>query len=284
MSNYYQTTGITKQAFHQYIDRQLKQQDECEQLIPIIMDIRKEYPTTSAREMYRLINPVNIGRDRFEKFCFEMGFKLIREKSYHRTTNSLGVTRFDNLIEGLELKGINHVWVSDITYYRIREQFFYLTFITDKFSKRIVGYSVSHNLITENTTIPALIDALAKNGGVRPEIIHSDGGGQYYSKDFRALTGEEIKNSMGVSCYENPLAERINGIIKNDFLAYFGPQNFEQLVEQVERAVNNYNLKKQNDMSEPGSLMSTLSTNKQLLTKEKKKQKKKILQQLNKFV
>ena len=110
----------------------------------------------SARKMYTLIDPVFLGRDKFEELCFSNGYRLERKKSYQRTTNSLGVTRFENHLSTKKLTGINQAFVSDITYYRIEEKFYYLTFIMDLFSRQILGYSASSNLLTENTTIPAL--------------------------------------------------------------------------------------------------------------------------------
>src|SRR5689334_1562519 len=107
MSPLYRAAGLSKQAFHQYVDRQLVQRGECEQLLPIIAEIRKEYPTMSAREMYRIIQPVNLGRDRFERFCFQEGFKVEKHRSFYKTTNSLGVTRFPNRIQNLQLTGVN---------------------------------------------------------------------------------------------------------------------------------------------------------------------------------
>ena len=284
MAPLYQAAGLTKQAFHQYLDRKLEQRNECEQLLPLIAEIRKEYPALSAREMYRIIQPVRMGRDRFEKYCFEEGFKLERKRAFHRTTNSLGVTRFPNLIKGLELKGVNQVWVSDITYYRIQDRFYYLTFITDQFSRRILGHSVSEDLLTENTTIPALKMAFQTRQGIRPMIFHSDGGGQYYSKEFRALTGPNIANSMGECAYENPHAERVNGLIKNDYIIHYGPQSIEELRVQTKRAVDNYNLKRHSALKASPLVFEQLLTNPQLLTKEKKDQKKKRLHQINSFV
>jgi putative transposase len=284
MSLYYLAANKTKQAFHQYLDRKFQYRNECEQLLPLIQQIRKEYPTLSAREMYRIIQPVKLGRDKFESFCFEEGFKVQKKPAYHRTTNSLGVTRFPNLITGLELKGINHLWVSDITYYRIKDRFYYLTFILDRFSRRLIGHSVSKNLFTENTTIPALQMAFKNRNGIKPEIFHSDGGGQYYCKEFLKITGNEIKNSMGECAYENPHAERINGLIKNDYLDFYSPKSFDELIIQTNRAVNNYNLKRHSATGLSPMLLEELLTNQQILTKEKKKQKKKSQQQLNNFV
>ena len=97
------------------------------------------------------------------------------------------------------------------------ESFYYLTFITDLFSRRILGYIASKTLLTEYTTIPAIQMALKERGKTKIPglIIHSDGGGQYYSKAFGKITkAAGMKNSMGKSVYENPHAEGINGIIK----------------------------------------------------------------------
>lgn len=231
MNAIYSVFGISKQSFHQRVDRQLMAFQEGEHLLILIRQIREDHPRMSSRQMYRLIKPVHIGRDRFEAFCFENGFKVSIKRSFHRTTNSFGVKRFPNLLTGFELTGINHVWVSDITYYRIGDRFYYLTFILDLFSRVIVGHSVSVNLLTSSSSLPALQLALTHRK-VKPGLIfHSDGGGQYYSKDWLDLTSHhKIKNSMCKEVYENSHAERINGIIKNDYLVGYGPQDFEQLV------------------------------------------------------
>lgn len=284
MRSYYLAAGMSKQAFHQYLDRFYIQRNEREQLLPIIEQIRKEYPTMSAREMYRVIQPVGMGRDRFERFCFDEGFKVERYKAYHRTTDSYGVNRFPNLVKDRELTGVNQVWVSDITYYRIADRFYYLTFITDQFSRRIIGYSVAKNMFTECTTIPALEMAFKTRNNIKPEVFHSDGGGQYYSKEFKRLTGTQIANSMGCSAYENPYAERINGLIKNDYLIHYNPRTYDQLQIETARAVFNYNLKRHSSILTSPVELENLLTNSQQLTKEKKKQKKKISQQLNRFV
>lgn len=244
MNQVYRAIGITKQAFHKRLDRHLHLMDETQQLLKLIDDIRKEHPEMGARELYFMLKPTFMGRDKFEVFCFENGLRVARKRSFTRTTNSLGVTRFENLLIGMELTTVNQVWVSDITYYEIEGQFYYLTFIMDLYSRYIVGYSVSRNLTTENTTLPALRIAL-RTRQIKPGLIlHSDGGGQYYSKGFKGLTARyKIRNSMGKTAYENPNAERINGTIKNSYLRYFHPQNFSELEKQVARAVRNYNVR-----------------------------------------
>jgi len=241
MNCLYREIGITKQAFHKRLNRYLEAQDERAQLLSVIYDIRKEHPEMGAREMYFLIKPKCMGRDKFEEFCFQNGLRITRKQSFVRTTNSLGVTRFENLLVGFELNTVNQVWVSDITYYEIEGQFYYLTFIMDLCSRYIVGYSVSRNLLTECTTIPALKMAL-KYRSIDPGVIfHSDGGGQYYSKAFRALSeAHGLRNSMGKTPYENPNAERINGTIKNCYLRHYAPNNYLKLIRETGRAVKNY--------------------------------------------
>lgn len=245
MNQVYSYLGYSKQAFHQKLERQLRQEEHLSLLLPIIRDLREEHPGVAARELYLMLRPEQLGRDKFEQFCFAHGLKLERTRASHRTTDSSGVIRFDNLIAGIELSGINQAWSSDITYYRIGESFYYITFIMDLFSRRIVGYSVSKRLLTEQTTIPALEMALAARKPEAGLIFHSDGGGQYYSKAFLQLTQEKkIRNSMCEIVYENAHAERVNGTIKNQYLIFWKPLSYQELVKMTARAVNNYNTAK----------------------------------------
>jgi len=245
MNAIYRAIGITKQGFHQWLNNHMRGIEEAQQLLPIIRQVRKDHPAMSAKVMYGLIRPSTMGRDRFEQFCFSNGFRVHKKVAYHRTTNSLGVTRFDNLILNLELKDVNQVWVSDITYYRISDRFYYLTFIMDLFSRLIVGYSASTNLMTDGTTIPALKMALKDRKPSPGLIIHSDGGGQYYSKEFLAITRyHKMLNSMCDSVYENPHAERVNGTIKNSYLYAYNPRNDGELHIMLRKAVHMYNIQK----------------------------------------
>lgn len=224
------------------MDRQLREQERQLLLLPIITELRAEHPGVAARQLYEILQPENIGRDKFEALCFKYGFKLPRKKAYTKTTDSTGVIRFPNLVAGMEFTGINQAWSSDITYYRIGNRFYYLTFIIDLYSRAIVGFSVSKNLSTEQTTLPALTTALQQRKPAAGIIFHSDAGGQYYSKAFLKLTSDhKMKNSMCEMAYENPHAERINGTIKNQYLKGYSPSSYLSLVRMTERAVMNYN-------------------------------------------
>lgn len=273
MNEIYRKIGISKQAFHQWLDRIMIQYEEQEQLLRIIREIRKDHPMLSSRLIYKKVRPQTMGRDRFEAFCFERGFKIEIKKSKHKTTDGRGYLFFPNLLLTVnEFTYINQLWVSDITYFDIGHNTYYLTFITDLFNREIVGYSASVTLRTEDTTLPALTIALSyRNLKKVPGLIfHSDGGGQYYCKKFLALTKKcEIKNSMGKTAYENPHAERVNGIIKNCYLIPYNPTSFKELEKMLIKVVYLYNNDKPHKSLNGHSPQEFLDLfNKGLLTKK----------------
>lgn len=243
----YRAVGISKQAFHQYLGRRRSHHEEVLNLRKIIMQIREDHPTMCCRAMYYKINPVFMGRDRFEALCREYGFTVQKTRNQRRTTDSSGVVRFDNLLKDKILTGINQAWSSDITYFEIDNSYYYITFILDCFSRRILGHHVSSRLLTQQTSLPAMKKALQLRGTDLPKgiIFHSDGGGQYYDQDFLALTKHNgFQNSMCEFAYENGKAERINGVIKNNYLRHWDIQDLDQLVKAVDRAVHLYNTDK----------------------------------------
>ena len=219
--------------------------EEQEQLIPLINEIRIDHPRMSARDIYLKLNPSCMGRDQFERFCMDSGYRIKKLRNYRVTTNSLGVTRFPNMIKELEVTGVNQVFVSDITYFEIGPEIYYLTFIMDLYNREIVGWSASDNLRTENTTLPALHRLINERGrtNLTGSIFHSDGGGQYYCKEFKALTKElKMINSMTEEkVYENSHAERLNGVIKNNYLYPYGPKDKTSLKKLLDKAVLMYN-------------------------------------------
>jgi putative transposase len=219
--------------------------EEQEQLIPLINEIRQDHPRMSARDIYLKLKPSFMGRDQFEKFCMDSGYRLKRLRNYRVTTNSLGVTRFPNMIKDLRVTRVNQVFVSDITYFDIESETYYLTLIMDLYNREIVGWSVSDNLRTENTTIPALLMLIILRGKVnlKGAIFHSDGGGQYYCNEFKSITKSlNMINSMTEEkVYENSHAERLNGVIKNNYLYPYGPTSLKSLRTLLNKAVLMYN-------------------------------------------
>lgn len=246
---FYESIGISKQSFHQHTDRYLQESDLEEQILLLVYQIRQDHPTMGLRDMYYKLQPGGMGRDKFEMLCKREKLSTDREPNYRRTTDSSGVIRFDNLLIDLDITRVNQVWQSDITYFEVNGRFYYLTFILDAYTRFIVGYHVSMSLRTEHTTLPALqmaIDYRIKlNMNIENLILHSDGGGQFYDKDFLILTAKHhIQNSMCQYPWENGKAERINGIIKNNYLKHRTIRTFEQLTKEVDRSVQLYNHEK----------------------------------------
>jgi len=224
------------------------QADESAGILQIVEKIREDHPRMALRTIYKKLKPQTIGRDKFEAFCIAHGYGVRRQKNYRVTTNSKGVSRFPNLIKDIELTRVNQVFVSDITYYEMNGRFHYLTFIMDLYNREIVGSSDSDNLRTENTAIPALNQVIRSRGSQNLEgaIFHSDGGGQYYSNEFKELTKKlKMKNSMTQEkVNENSHAERLNGIIKNNYLYPYNPNNKKELRKYLRKAIWMYNNEK----------------------------------------
>jgi transposase InsO family protein len=245
MSQVYNALTMKKQSFHQMHKRKEKQKEDVGRILLQVDKIRVDHPRMSAREIYFKLRPPSMGRDKFERLCFEQGYRVKKIKNYRITTDSRGVTRFPNLIKGVEVTGVAQVLVSDITYYEMLGTFYYITLIMDLFNREVVGYSASKSLRAEDTTLPAMNLARKTCGRValKGAIIHSDGGGQYYSKEFRKLAqGLKMNSSMTEeTVYENAHAERLNGTIKNSYLYPYAPKTFEELQKELKRAVSMYN-------------------------------------------
>ena len=279
MNQVYRSVGTTKQNVHKRLERLHLQSEEAAQLVRVMQQVREDHPGMGGVNLYVLMQPQTMGRDRFLKLYNENNFRIKPLRNFRKTTDSSGVIRFPNLVADWELTGVNQVWVSDITYYEMSGRFYYLTFIMDLFSRKIKGYQASTTLRTVDTTIPALKMALKHlNEGDKP-ILHSDGGGQYYCKEFLTLTAGRTLNSMCESVYENPHAERVNGTIKNSYLRGYAPGNYRQLEIMLKKAVTKYNAEKPHDALAKltpdyfESLHQPYSQKQELLTKEKRSKK-----------
>jgi transposase InsO family protein len=180
-----------------------------------------------TRKLHYLIKPsldkigIRCGRDRLNAILKYEGMLVKKKRNYMRTTNSYHRFRkHPNLIKDIEIKHAEQVWVSDITFIRTNQGWLFLSLITDAYSKQIVGYQLSDNLKTINC-INALKEAI--KGRKYPErslIHHSDRGFQYCNPDYtETLTKNHIDISMTTKHdpYENAVAERINGTLKNEF-------------------------------------------------------------------
>lgn len=163
---------------------------------------------------------ISIGRDTLFNILRKHQMLIKPKKASARTTDSYHrFYKYNNLIKDLRINRPNQVWVSDITYIRTITGFCYLALITDLYSRKIVGYDLSDSLELSGC-VRALKKALKQTGKRSPEIHHSDRGIQYCSNVYtKILKDKDIQISMTEDnhCYENAVAERVNGILKDEF-------------------------------------------------------------------
>jgi len=247
LNQLYNVVGISKQAVSQYYKKQTVLDSKVADLLVEVDFLRSEHPGCGVEKMYYTLNPDFIGRDKFISIFMELGYKVRSFKSYHRTTIPIH-SQYKNLIQGLMVRDRNIVWQSDITYYQVRENFYYIVFIIDIYTKKILGYSLSDNLRAE-ANMKALKMAIKNcNGRLDNLIHHSDRGSQYiYSKYIKLLVDNDVKISMGEKAQDNAYAERINGTIKNEYLKYWSITKFEDLKVKLKKAVKHYNTKRIHD-------------------------------------
>jgi transposase InsO family protein len=241
LNSLYTEIGISKQAVDQYDKRQIEFDSKMLSSIEYVDLIRKEHPGCGVEKIYYTLKPDFIGRDRFIEHFMELGYRLKTHKNYHRTTRSSSFY-YPNLIKGIVVNAPSTIWQTDITYFRIGEEFYYGIFIIDVYTKEIVGHKVSgHMRATANI---AVLKKALKNHQ-KPEIHHSDRGSQYTCKKYiELLEKSESKVSMGLCAQDNAYAERINQTIKYEYLHCWNPKTYNQLVNQVDKAVKQYNNKR----------------------------------------
>ncbi|MDX2284957.1 MAG: IS3 family transposase [Bacteroidia bacterium] len=244
MSMLYELAGISKQGHHQAMKRRSEQESRIPFYTGLIGEARLMHPGMGLRTIYETFRPEGIGRDAFIALGAAEGLRLEAPRAPQRTTRSHPAGRYRNLLADREVTDVNQVWVSDITYIRLGERFYYLVLIMDVYSRRIIGYAASANLLAANNLI-ALQMALDLRGvsDYGLELIHhSDRGGQYISKDYTGLlTKFGIAISMCSSVLENAHCERLNGTIKNQYLLPWGVRTPAELRRRLPQAVGSYN-------------------------------------------
>ncbi len=246
MKAMYAAANISKQGHAQAIQRETELESRIPAYVGFIEQIREFHPGMGLRAIYEQFEPEGIGRDAFIALGLQEGFRLKTYQSPVITTRRKPGRHFSNLLVDVELTDVNQVWVSDITYYRLGEEFWYLSFIMDVYSRRIIGFAAAGNMRAENN-IAALNMALSTRGKDKYKealIHHSDRGSQYTSEDYTELLKDnQIRISMCMSALENAHCERINGTIKNDYLQRWEVKTPGQLKKRLPQAVKNYNEK-----------------------------------------
>ena len=217
--------GVDRQVYYRKIKRRIIKQDKAQLVVNMVLDIRIQMPRIGSKKLYYLLGEdlkkLKIGRDKFIDILRANHLLIVPKRSYHITTNSHHRFRkYKNQLLDLQINKPEQVWVSDITYIGKREKPCYLSLITDAYSKKIVGYNVADNLNTQSSLVALkLAIKQRKNKGI-PLIHHSDRGLQYCANEYQKLLSKnDIQPSMTQNSdpYENAVAERINGILKQEF-------------------------------------------------------------------
>jgi len=244
--------GITRQAYYQHFWYCEQLSFEEELIICEVLKIRRDHRHMGGRKIYELLQPfllahqIKVGRDKFFDILGANYLLVKRRKKQTITTNSFHrFKKYPNLIRDMIVKSPNELWVSDITYWKIKESFVYISLITDAYSRKIVGYHLADNLHTCET-IQALEMALSNlvTSEELSLIHHSDRGSQYCSNEYvKLLEANNIAISMTEKGdpLENAIAERVNGILKEEYLNDYNVENPQEATELLQAVIKLYN-------------------------------------------
>lgn len=244
--------GISRQAYYKRnraFDARTQQDQE---VLGYVLEKRRRQPRLGTRKLHYLMSieadaPARVGRDRLFAILRSARELVARKRAYHKTTDSHHrFRRHPNLLkagpEQIVASRPEQVWVADITYLPTQESVAYVSLVTDAYSRKIVGHHVHESLHTDSV-IKAMEKAVGERRTTLPLVHHSDRGAQYCSELYQRLHARHrIRCSMtdGYDCYQNAMAERVNGILKTEFLLH-RPKNLADAVKMVEESVLIYN-------------------------------------------
>ncbi len=243
--------GYSRQAYYQHKKQLEKESLQHDLLIEEVVKIRKIQKRLGGRKLLFLLKSfiqehhISMGRDAFFNLLSERGL-LVRKRKRRKPITTFSdhwMRKHPNLIEGFYPTAPNQLWVSDITYIIVEDSFAYLSLITDAYSRKIVGFYLSVDLSAEGC-IRALNMALRNNKNDLGRLIHhSDRGSQYCCSDYVGILNDNfirISMTQNGDPRENAIAERVNGILKDELLekAY---KNYGQAVKEISIAISIYN-------------------------------------------
>jgi transposase InsO family protein len=253
MNEVCQVLEITRQGHHKALAAEAPKELAVEMVTQLVAEHRRFQPRLGGMKLHRLMKAdlaamgIKLGRDRFFDVLREEGLLVERRRARTKTTNSFHRFRvWPNLLKGMEIGRADQAWVADITYLRLRGGFAYLFLLTDVWSRKIVGWALGETLEARwslDALAMALAGAHAPEAGAR-RIHHSDRGVQYCGADYvNGLRKEGIEVSMAEvgNPYENAIAERVNGILKDEFLLDRTMEDIESARRAVREAIRAYN-------------------------------------------
>lgn len=242
--------GVTRQAYYQSFHRAEFQGIEQALVLKEVLSIRNNHPRIGTRKLYFMLegflleHQIKMGRDALFDLLSLHDLLIRRRKRVIRTTQSNHwMRKYPNLIRAFIPTAPNQLWVSDITYWKTEFGVLYISLITDAFSHKIVGYNLAQSLEAIES-LNALKMAFKQNTLLLNLIHHSDRGSQYCSyKYVNLLNKYDVQISMTESGdpLENAIAERVNGILKEEYLECYKVSTFKQAKELLDKVVVLYN-------------------------------------------
>ncbi|WP_282081974.1 IS3 family transposase, partial [Aquimarina algiphila] len=240
------------QAIYQSQKRSLARNKQLSQVKHLVQQTRMDMPRLGTRKLYFLLKQefdrqgIKIGRDALFDYLRSESLLIQPKKNYTKTTNSKHwLRKHPNLMKDTNPSRPEEFFVSDITYIKSRERTHYLSLVSDAYSRKIMGYHLSDDISAENV-VQAFKMANRNRKTTKNLIHHSDRGLQYCSAIYQTeLKKHQITSSMtdGYDCYQNALAERINGILKGEFLINIC-NNGTELKKLIEQSIETYNNKR----------------------------------------
>jgi putative transposase len=254
LSRFCRLLGVTRQAYYQHFWQEEFIGIEQDLVLQEVHKIRSRHRHMGGRKLYEILQPyflehhIKMGRDSLFNLLESNHLLVRRRKRRVYTTQSFHwLRKYPNLIKNQQLTKPNEVWVSDITYWRIGCGYVYISLITDAFSHKIVGYHVADTLQTVQTLEAlrmALRDLPLDHQGL---THHSDRGIQYCSNEYvQILQHHSIQISMTENSdpTENAIAERVNGILKEEYLYDYSVQTLSQAKSVLDFTINLYNVER----------------------------------------
>lgn len=242
--------GITRQAYYKNLKAVQFVEIEQELLIKEVISIRKSHPRIGTRKLYIMLQPfmdehnIKLGRDIFFDLLSKYSLLVRRRRRKISTTQSHHwLKKYSNLIREYTPNQPNMLYVSDITYWKIETGFVYISLITDAYSHKIVGYNLAQTLEAIESLKALKMALLNVKKGIRL-IHHSDRGVQYCSASYVNLLqdyGIAISMTENGDPLENAIAERINGILKGEYLENYIVEDFNQAKQLLDAVIQLYN-------------------------------------------
>jgi len=239
---------------HAYYDHQWRRQDQSlkdDIILQLVHKIRGRLPRLGTRKLLVLLKPglvlhqIHVGRDYLFDLLNEHKLLIRQRKRKVFTTDSRHwMRKYANLTKELIITRPEQLWVSDITYIKVLNQWGYLSLITDAYSRKIMGIGFRSDLLALGCLEALQMAYDNRSYKQQPLIHHSDRGCQYCCKEYVDLLGSHniaISMTERGDPYENALAERMNGIIKDEFNLYSSQESFEQTYQRILRSVTAYN-------------------------------------------